>query len=336
MNEFEKTSATPAMPLFPNVHESETNAAANHFTSLPVPMICSTRFSFTAFATLAVAGSLALSSCSHIHVGEPVVSRVTSGKPALDFTIERDLSYSPAGWPTVQVGDLYLPDSPVDSPPRPVVLLIHGGGWDAPERRSDMEGIAEKLAGRGYVVFNTTYRLAPAWTYPAAVEDLRQALRWLASEAEARNLDPDRIATWGYSAGGHLAALVGLTNEANQPPVRAIVAGGAPTDLTLFPGGKLVPQFIGGSLQEKPEAFRAASPVSHVDANDPPVFLYHATNDQLVPPIHADLLYRTLAEAGVPRELYWMKGRNHITGFLFEGGSEASAIAFLDRVLSSE
>ncbi len=345
MNELRKMLARPAMPLcrsvpsgnvvirFFDISESEHGAAANSLDTVFDPSK-SRPLPLRWLLPLTLAGFFA--SCAHTHIGEPVVSRPEAGNKAspLPFTIERDLVYTPDDWPTRQVGDLYLPDREASGDLRPAVLLIHGGGWSEPERRFQMASIAEKLAARGYVVFNTTYRLSPTWTWPAAVNDLRQALRWMVSESGERGIDPDRLATFGYSAGGHLAALLGLDPGPDQPEVKAIVAGGAPSDLTLYEGGALVPQFMGGSREEKPDAYRLASPVNHVDAGDPPVFLYHAANDHLVPPVHAESLYTALAEAGVPRELFWMEGRNHVTGFLFEGESEAAAIAFLDRVLS--
>lgn len=314
--------------------ESESIRAAN--SSPDVKRVFSSRFHQIDRAIIP-AVALVAASCSHTHIGDPVVSQpgTETNRTALSFRVERDVPYTPDDWPTRQVGDLYLPDRDAATDVlRPAVLLIHGGGWSEPERRHQMASIAEKLAARGYVVFNTTYRLSPTWTWPAAVNDLRQALRWMVSESAERGIDPDRLATFGYSAGGHLAALVGLAPGPGRPEIRAVVAGGAPSDLTLYEGGTLVPQFMGGSQEEKPEAYRAASPVNHVDPGDPPVFLYHAVNDRLVPPVHAERFYAALAKAGVPRELYWMEGRNHVTGFVFEGDSEAAAIAFLDRVLS--
>ena len=337
MNEFRKMMARPANPLFGRgklaFPESETAPVAKPFSEVKCFLLSRPRWMGR---SVIPAIALLSASCSHTHIGDPVVSRPgpESGKEAIPFTLEPDVRYTPDDWPTSQVGDLYLPDREATGALRPAVLLIHGGGWAEPERRSQMASIAEKLAARGYVVFNTTYRLSPTWTWPAALGDLRQALHWMVTESAEWGIDPDRLATFGYSAGGHLAALVGLAPGPGQPEIKAVVAGGAPSDLTLYEGGTLVPQFMGGSQEEKPEAYRTASPVNHVDAGDPPVFLYHATNDHLVPPVHAEKFYAALAEAGVPRELYWMEGRNHVTGFLFEGGSEAAAIAFLDRHLA--
>ena len=241
------------------------------------------------------------------------------------FTIRRNIVYTPADWPAPVSGDLY---QPVDAESAPAVLLVHGGGWTGSDGRWQMAPLAKKLASRGYVVLNVTYRLAPKWIYPAPVEDLQQAVKWMRTHAADSGIDPDRISTYGYSAGGYLAALVGL-DETQR--IQAIVAGGTPADLTLYPGGDLVPQFLGGTKQEIPERFHEASPVNHVTRHSPPVFIYHGGADTLVPPEHAWEFDAVLTNHKVPHELYWIQGRNHIPAFLFPGGSVDAAVDFLDR-----
>jgi len=248
-----------------------------------------------------------------------------------DFTKKSDLVYTPADWPKALEADLYAPKG---EGPFPGVLLIYGGGWKSSDNRYQMTIIARKLAARGYVVMNVAYRGAPEFIYPAPVEDLRLALRWFRAHAADYKLRTDRIATYGYSAGGHLAALIGLMDAPAELRVQAIVAGGAPSDLSLYPGGDLVPAFLGGRINEIPEKFREASSITYVSAADPPVFIYHATKDTLVPPEHAIRFESALTAAGVPHEpIYWIEGRGHITGFIFDAGAEEAAIAFLDRVL---
>jgi dipeptidyl aminopeptidase/acylaminoacyl peptidase len=141
------------------------------------------------------------------------------------------------------------------------------------------------------------------------------------------------VAVFGYSAGGHLALLAGLMDGPEATRVQAVVAGGAPSDLRFYDDGKLVVGYMGARKAEAPEAYADSAPVTHVDAGDPPVFLYHARWDNIVPPEHARAMAAALAAAGVRHELYWLGGRGHITGFVFEGGSEKAAVDFLDRVL---
>jgi len=258
------------------------------------------------------------------------IRQVSSGPPQkvvvkLDFTVRRDIVYTPADWPAPVMGDLYRP---VGAKSAPAVLLVHGGGWTGKDGRWQMTGIAKKLAKRGYVVLNVTYRLAPRWIYPAPVDDLKQAVKWMRVHAAEEGIDPQRISVFGYSAGGYLAALVGLDETQN---IQAIVAGGTPADLTLYPGGDLVPQFLGGTQQQIPERFREASPAYHVTRRSPPVFIYHGGADTLVPPEHAWEFIGALEKNKVPHEVYWIEGRNHIAAFLLPGKSVDLAVDFLDR-----
>jgi dipeptidyl aminopeptidase/acylaminoacyl peptidase len=121
-----------------------------------------------------------------------------------------------------------------------------------------------------------------------------------------------------------------------QTRLQAVVAGGTPTDLSKFEGGRLVPQFLGATLQENPARFALASPVTHVDPDDPPTFLYHGSWDGLVPIDHARDMKTALDGAGVPAELYTVNGLGHLPLFVFNRSSIAAGIDFLDRVLRAE
>ncbi len=195
--------------------------------------------------------------------------------------------------------------------------------------RWQMRGIARRLAARGYFVMNVTYRNAPDWEFPAPVEDLMAAMDWIGNNAGAYGIDSSRIATFGYSAGGHLALLAGFWDER----VGAIVAGAAPADLMLFEGGVLVGQSLGGSRGEHPGRYRAVSPVHQLHREAPPVFLYHGTRDRMIPPVHAAMMKSALDDAGVAGELHWIEGKGHVGAFLSSGEAVDRAIGFLDRVL---
>lgn len=246
------------------------------------------------------------------------------------FTVERDRAYGPPG-DAARVADLYRPEG---AGPFPGVVLVHGGGWDARDR-SDMTSVARKLAGRGYVVANIDYRLAPAALYPAALEDVRSAVKWLRAEAPRLRLHPDRLAGWGYSAGAHLVALAATENGDLLARLQAVVAGGTPADLPQYPNSPIIRRFIGGSFAEREEVWRQASPLTHVSSDDPPMFLYHGTWDRLVYVEDTLALKQALDRAGVPSELYLLQGAGHISAFLLGGGAEDAAIDFLDRHLRS-
>lgn len=267
-----------------------------------------------------------------IHQGRPdgpAPLRVDSS-----YQIRRDQVFTPPGWPVALLADVYVPEG---EGPFPAVLVIHGGGWESGDR-AQVKGLAERIARRGYVAVNTTYRLAPGAIFPAQLQDVQQAVLWMRAQAATYRIDPTRIGAFGYSAGAHLAALLGGIGEAGplgQPgaAIKAVVAGGTPTDLSKWPAGKLVPQFIGGNRSQKPAEYRAASPVSYVNAGDPPVFLYHGGADALVPIDHAEDYQKLLAAADVPNELFVLRGRGHILAFLTDGPAVDAALTFLDRHL---
>lgn len=244
--------------------------------------------------------------------------------------VEKDVVYTPPSWPKPLLADVYQPRG---RGPFPAVLLIHGGGWKTADGRWQMKSIARKLARHGYVVVNVSYRGTPEFQYPAPLEDLREALRWMRINAPARRIDPERIATFGYSAGGHLAALVALKDAPAEAQPKVIVAGGGPFDLTLYPGGDLVPALLGGTQSTVPERFRDASPVNHVRDDSPPIFLYHGSADKLVPPEHARRMQAEYQRHGVKNEIRWLPGRSHLTAFVFSGSAVDDAIRFLDRTL---
>ncbi len=262
------------------------------------------------------------------HSGAPEAQ--SSAAVRTHYKLERDVVYTPAGWPQALLADLYRPDT---KSPQPGILLIHGGGWEAPDRRGQMDSIAERLAERGYVVMNATYRFAPQYVYPAAVDDLREALKWLRRHAVDYGVRQDRIGVFGYSAGGQLAALLAVQSPRSAPHVQAAVIGGAPTDLRKYSGGKLVPQFLGATRTEKPELYGKASPITYVTPDDPPLFIYHGGADRLVTPDHAQDFKTALDQAGVRNELYILRGRGHVTAFLTDRGAISAALDFLDRNL---
>lgn len=242
------------------------------------------------------------------------------------YTVSRNLIYTPEDWPERVPADFYRPRTVGRVP---AVVLIHGGGWTGEDGRWQMDPIARKLAERGYAVLNVTYRLAPKSIYPAPVEDVREAVRWLRDHADEKGIDTERIALFGYSAGGYLAAMAGYAGGAGE--IRAVVAGGTPGNLALYPGGDLVPQFLGGTRDAIPERFHEASPVNYISEKSPPTFIYHATEDKLVPREHAWEMIAGLEKAGVPHQTYWIKGKGHVAAFLFPAGAVEGAIGFLDR-----
>ncbi|MEC7378502.1 MAG: alpha/beta hydrolase [Pseudomonadota bacterium] len=295
---------------------------------------------------------LAMAGCASYHNG-PSATALPAER---SFRVEQSLRFSPPDWPEALYADLYLPapmagksgeksagegaaESAGDSA-RPVVLMVHGGGWQR-RSRTDMAWIAEDVASHGFAVLNIDYRFAPAHTFPAQLHDLQIARQWLNRNADRYHLDRSRVSGFGFSSGAHLVALLAVVarsdSELNQPyggagtALEAVVVGGLPSDLTAFGSGKLIRQFLGGEQQDIPEIYRKASPITHVSDQTPPFFLFHGAMDSLVPFSQAQRFRRALQSHGVYSELYEMHLRGHVTSFLTAGNAVDEAIGFLAR-----
>lgn len=284
--------------------------------------------------------ALFASACQVQYAGQS--SALPTADPALRYVLDRevrDIVYSGAGWPQDLHADLYLPRR---TGPLPVVLTVHGGGW-ANRDREDMNDISRKLVEHGYAVLNLDYRFAPRYTFPAQLEDLQQALRWVVGNADLYHFDLERLNAWGYSSGAHLAALLGSYSDSGSAPaardlprLRAVVAGGIPADLRKYDDSPIVRRFLGGTPEQVPQLYADASPAYHVSADDPAIFLYHGRLDLLVSLDQPRDYYAALRSAGVDAEFYLHRWRGHATMFLFGGDAEDRAIEFLARTNSSD
>jgi acetyl esterase/lipase len=279
---------------------------------------------------------LVLAGCATHHNGSVSVDIPDENS----FRVENDLRFSPSDWPEALFADLYLPTGQVSQRRHPVVLMVHGGGWQR-RSREDMAWIAEDVASHGFAVLNIDYRFAPEHTFPAQLQDLQLARQWLNRHADEYHLDATRVSGFGFSSGAHLIALMALVassdSDLNQPHggpetrLNAVVTGGLPSDLMAFGSGKLIRQFLGGEQPEMPETYREASPISHVTANAPPFFLFHGAMDMLVPFSQAERFRDALEDHQVYSELYEMHLRGHVTSFLTAGDAVDEAIGFLAR-----
>lgn len=249
--------------------------------------------------------------------------------PKVGFEVRRGQVYTPAGWPEALKADVYLPRTEGS---RPAVLAVHGGSWSGGSP-AHMIAISRGLARRGFVVMNVAYRKAPAYLYPAPLEDLAQALRWLREHAAELHVDTQRLGAFGYSAGAHLVTLLATRGSGDAPSLAAVVAGGTPADLLRWPDSPIVTRFIGKPSQEAQDVWSEASPVTHVSRDDPPMYLYHGADDTLVEPGQTEALADALRQAGVSVEAREAPGLGHIATFLFDAHSVAAGTAFLAREL---
>lgn len=214
--------------------------------------------------------------------------------------------------------DLYLPAMPKPGQKFPAVLIIHGGGWAAGDKRARREvNIGTTLAQNGYVCLSINYQLVkdenPRPTWPQNLYDCKTAVRWLRANAGRLQIDPARIGVIGGSAGGHLAALVGLTAGEFDPPgegdtgVQCVVNLYAPV---LWFEQRDLPMF-GKTRAEAPELYKQADPRTHIDKEDPPMLIVHGTADNVVPVADSEALAAAMKAKGARYQLEIIPGAPH-------------------------
>ncbi len=231
------------------------------------------------------------------------------------MTATEDVQYGKAdGVPLLL--DLLNPD-PMPSAPAPVAVWIHGGGWEAGDKRDDLTlALGSIMARAGFVAVSINYRLSDQSLYPAQLHDAKAAIRWLRANAVDLGIDPERIGVWGHSAGGHLSALLGTTGdlpelegESGSPGyssrVQAVVAVSPPTDFLAIPPGwpyveprRATSKFVGGPLEERRDLMRLANPIAHIRPGIPPFLIIHGEADEIVPVEQAQLLHDALQQSG--------------------------------------
>lgn len=206
--------------------------------------------------------------------------------------------------------DLYVP---VAAEAPPVIVWFHGGGWKYGDKRYRF--LIRSLTRDGFAVATVGYRLSSQAKWPAQREDCLAAIKWLRRNADELGINASRMGLAGDSAGGHLAALLGVTE--GSPKIKAVYAIYPATDLielSHFHGDKphsLLTELFGGAVAEKAREARNASPVNFVDAKDPPFLFLHGDRDKVVPLDQSRLLQATLHKAGVEAVLRVAPRRGH-------------------------
>jgi acetyl esterase/lipase len=231
--------------------------------------------------------------------------------------------------------DLYMPPAAARTGrPAPVAMYVHGGGILG-DRKVQGAGaslanhagalftpLQRQLNARGFVVASIDYRLPPATPWPAQIEDVKCAVRFLRAHAADLGIDPGRIGVWGSSGGGQLASLLGLTAPGagfdhgqylpHSSAVQAVVDMFGPADFTDFddsaPFGQLIAQiWLGSSTALR----RSASPITYAASGAPPFLILQGTEDPLVRPRQSTALAQRLHAAGVPTTLIEVQGTGH-------------------------
>ncbi|MGA2034698.1 MAG: alpha/beta hydrolase [Thermoguttaceae bacterium] len=241
---------------------------------------------------------------------------------AQDVKVVRDVAYVEGGHERNRL-DLYLPLKA--ERPMPLVVWIHGGGWQGGSK----EGCpAVPLTGKGFAVASINYRLSQHAVFPAQIEDCKAAIRWLRANAKKYGLAADRIGVWGGSAGGHLVALLGVTggvkelegrggNPDQSSRVQAVVDWYGPTDFVHWDPNfnkavnPMIAQLLGGPAAENEAKARRASPSTYVGKDAAPILIIHGDKDNIVPLGQSEQFAEALKKAGVEAQLQIIKGSGH-------------------------
>ncbi len=279
---------------------------------------------------------------------------VAATPPALlPVEVKRNVLYD-----TIEKQKLYLDIAmPKEGGPYPCVVIFHGGAWVLGSRKEMSTGnskspsIIERVAARGYVVATVSYRLAPKFPFPAQIEDARAAVRFLRAHARDYHIDPHKFAAAGFSAGGHLALLLGLasgvkdwnsgSNRDESAKVQCVVDFFGPADLTLYtssPGivdSYLVPVF-GKACKTDPAVLKKASPMRYVSKGAPPILMVHGNIDLIVPIVHSENLLKKLKAAGATAELITVPGEGHGWGGATLARTLDESVKFLDEHLKGK
>ena len=250
--------------------------------------------------------ALMLAACLPLADDEPAT---TAAPPAV--VIDADVEYARRGERRLLL-DVFRPAEP--SGTAPAVLVIHGGAWRVGSKEQ-LRGYAYALARRGMVAFAIDYRLAPRSRFPAQIDDVRDAIRFVRANAGRYRVDAARVGAIGYSAGAHLAflaAVAGAKSADADATLQAVACGGTPADFRQIPADlRMFGYFFGGSRAEVPQAYEAASPMAFVTADCPPAFFWHGSADRLVPLDGVRAAVALLRAEGVPTELLVVQGKGH-------------------------
>jgi acetyl esterase/lipase len=275
-------------------------------------------FRYSRLRAAFVAGCLLVAGC---HFADAQENRPRSTPPA-GVLYEPDLVYGTGAGQPLQL-DLARPESA--GGPLPCVVFIHGGAWRGGNRQSHTD-LVFQLAQQGYVAATVQYRLCPQHVFPAQVEDVKCAIRFLRAHADKYQLDPQRIGVVGFSAGAHLAMMLGVLGPEDgmegeggwaefPSQVAAVVSFVGPTDLAAddLPDVSipLVRDFIGGSVADRREAYAAASPLTHVTEGDAAMLLFQGTKDHLIPTTQAVKMAEKMTENGVAGRVELLIGAGH-------------------------
>lgn len=223
----------------------------------------------------------------------------------------------------------------------PAIIVIHGGGWQSgsPETNADF---SRYMAARGYTVFAITYRYAPAYKFPAQLDDVRSALNFIQQHASEYETDINSIALLGRSAGGHLAMLAAY--EQNALPVRAVISYYGPSNLAkgyrepptpdVLNVRSVLEGFLGGTPDQVPQQYTKASPINYANRQLPPTLLIHGGRDNITRIVFPRLMFQALQKAGNKAIMLEIPWAEHAFDYIFNGPSNQLALYHTERFLA--
>ena len=265
-----------------------------------------------------------------------------------DVIFERGIEYSNPDGQHLQL-NLARPKNATGA--LPAVLCIHGGGFRAGNRDGN-NALCLNLVQRGFVAATVSYRLAPKYQFPAAVHDVKAAVRWLRANAAKYQINPARIGVTGDSAGGHLAQFLGVTagvpefegdggNAGQSSRVACVVNRYGPSDFTKSYGksvdaAEVLPLFLGGDLKTALPRHIQSSPLNWVTPNAAPTLILHGTEDQYVAYEQGVWMRDRLQACGVEVELLTFEGAKHGFKGADAEKAEQALLAFFEQRLKTK
>ena len=293
--------------------------------------------------------------------GSCVVPNPSSGQVLRAFSVATesriDVAYGPDGGCVGPVSDeacggsqtFDLYPATKGTGPRPVIIYLHGGGWDGGDKRTGVYANILDQTRRGSVVIDANYRLAPGVRFPAPLQDVKRLVRWIKVHADELGIDARRITVSGHSAGGNLASMVGVTNGLFEPPldpsvpddaallgvtseVAAVVDIAGPVDYAQFIAR--VPSLADKAFSDYLDTttdtavLKAAGPIPYVGPGDAPQYLVSGETDMITPPTDHQALAMTYVHAGLSDRMWIdvVDGEGHVPS----GINQAALNAFLD------
>ena len=268
-----------------------------------------------------------------------------------DIPVIQDIPYGTADGQPLLLDACFPRDAAIDDPasdPRPVIVSIHGGSWQRGDKSNlNWRAVCQWFASEGFVAVSVNYRLVPAYTFPAQLDDVQDAVDWLRDPAQVLryNIDPDRIGAFGGSAGGNLVSLLGTVGTGDRDDVArvsSVVDLSGPADLTgpiTTTGGNDVDfglvqlEFLGCTSWDACPNAAKASPGTYADSSDPPFFVAHSI-DEYIPLAQSENFVETLRDAGVAVEFVTVEGTAHSIAMLDEDMQER-ILNFYARTLAA-